>query len=83
MLGSVAEAARLVATRKIRIVHALPGTDPALSATTVGGAGTVAAAGSEALDGVIAGTGGVGGGGGGGHAGFAGEATGDQVPLFR
>lgn len=78
MLGSVAEAARLVATRNIRLVHAIPGTDAAISATVVGGAGAGGAAGSEALDG----TGGVGGGGG-ARGGFAGEATGDHVPLFR
>lgn len=82
VLGSVAEAARLVSARNIKVVHALPGTDPALSATTVGGTGAGTAAGSEALDGVAAGVGGVGGGGG-GRGGFAGEEAGDQVPLFR
>lgn len=83
MLGSVAEAARLVAIRNIRTVHALPGTDPALSASAVGGSGAGTAVGSEALDGVVAVAGGVGGGGGGDRGGVAGEATRDQVPLFR
>lgn len=93
MLGSVAEAARLVSTRNIRIIHALPGGEHALPST----AGGAAAGGGGAAGGVGAGTG-AGAGGAAGVDGVAGTgaggigvtrevaaaaAAGDQVPLFR
>lgn len=82
MLGSVAEAARLVATRNIRFVHALPGVEHALP-SAAGGAGGGAGAGAGAtagLDGLASA-----GGGGNGVTGetAAAAAAGDHVPLFR
>lgn len=84
MLGSVAEAAGLVATRDIKIIHALPGAETALpAATSAVGAGVVVG-GSEGFDRGAAGAGGAGGGaGGGGGRKAVGESAGDQVPLFR
>lgn len=87
MLGSVAEASRLVAPRNIRIVHAISGNEAAIPAA--GGAVV-----TEGFDNSVGGTGGGGGSGiraSAGGVAAAGVGAGaadavlcrDQVPLFR
>lgn len=84
VLGSVAEAARLVATRNIRIVHTLPGTEiTALSATTAAsgvGGGLGSAGVGDSSDALRDGAGGIGGGssGGGGGGGGDGDSGGGR-----
>lgn len=85
VLGSVAEAAGLVAPRNILVVYTLPGVEVAVPATAV-----AITAPAEGLEGAGSGTGGgrgrtsggAGGGVGGGAGGVVAQSR-DQVPLFR
>lgn len=87
MLGSIAEAARLVAPRDIKIVHAVTGTETAIPA--VSGAAAIAADVFESAGGGLEGeargraSGGTGGGVRGTGEGGMAVTSREQVPLFR
>lgn len=92
VLGSVTEAAGLVAPRNTRIVHAITGTETAIPIAPGAGAGAVTAAAYESTGGgpdgggrerVSGSTGGGRSGTGAGGAAAAAAISRDQVPLFR